>query len=73
MTSVKGNDASVVFVSSESKVSDKRREKRNDVKIPVTIADLEGITEIEGTIVELPRTAARSRPTGSPPCRKKCF
>lgn len=64
VTSVKGNDASVVFVSSESKVSDKRREKRNDVKIPVKIADLEGITEIEGTIVDAAKNGCKVKANG---------
>nr|WP_319382938.1 PilZ domain-containing protein [uncultured Roseibium sp.] len=64
VTSVKGNDASVVFVTSESKVSDKRREKRNDVKIPVKIADLEGITEIEGTIVDAAKNGCKVKATG---------
>lgn len=64
VTSVKGNDASVVFVTSESKVSDKRREKRNDVKIPVMIADLEGITEIEGTIVDAAKNGCKVKANG---------
>lgn len=64
VTSVKGNDASVVFVTSESKVSDKRREKRNDVKIPVKIADLEGITEIEGTIVDAAKNGCKVKASG---------
>jgi len=64
VTSVKGNDASLVFVSSESKVSDKRREKRNDVKIPVTIADLEGITEIEGTILDAAKNGCKVKANG---------
>ncbi|WP_422037859.1 PilZ domain-containing protein [Roseibium sp.] len=64
VTSVKGNDASVVFVTSESKVSDKRREKRNDVKIPVKIADLEGITEIEGTIVDAAKNGCKVKANG---------
>lgn len=64
VTSVKGNDASVVFVTSESKVSDKRRERRNDVKIPVKIADLEGITEIEGTIVDAAKNGCKVKANG---------
>ncbi|WP_421983870.1 PilZ domain-containing protein [Roseibium sp.] len=64
VTSVKGNDASVVFVTSESKISDKRREKRNDVKIPVKIADLEGITEIEGTIVDAAKNGCKVKANG---------
>ncbi len=64
VTSVKGNDASVVFVTTESKVSDKRREKRNDVKIPVKIADLEGITEIEGTIVDAAKNGCKVKANG---------
>lgn len=64
VTSVKGNDASVVFVTGESKVSDKRREKWNDVKIPVKIADLEGITEIEGTIVDAAKNGCKVKANG---------
>lgn len=64
VTSVKGNDAAVVFSTSESSVSDKRREKRNDVKIPVTIADLEGITEIEGIIVDAAKNGCRVKAEG---------
>lgn len=64
VTSVKGNDAAVVFSSSESSVSDKRREKRNDVKIPVTIADLEGISEITGVIVDAAKNGCRVKAEG---------
>ena len=64
VTSVKGNDAAVVFVDSESKVCDKRREKRNDVKIPVKIADLEGITEIEATIVDAAKNGCKVKAIG---------
>ncbi|WP_306144587.1 PilZ domain-containing protein [Roseibium sp. MMSF_3412] len=64
VTSVKGNDASVVFVTSESKTSDKRRETRNDVKIPVKIADLEGITELEGTIVDAAKNGCKVKANG---------
>ncbi|GGB36409.1 hypothetical protein GCM10011316_05710 [Roseibium aquae] len=49
---VKGQDASIVFPQDEEKVSDKRRERRNSVSIPVTITDREGITEISGLIVD---------------------
>jgi hypothetical protein len=52
VTSVKGNDAAVVFAKAEKSVADKRREKRNNVSIPVKIADLDGITEITGTIID---------------------
>jgi hypothetical protein len=52
ITSVKGTDAALVFVKAEKAVSDKRREKRNNVSLPVKIADLEGLTEIIGTIVD---------------------
>eukprot|EP00903_Cladosiphon_okamuranus_P001904 g1902.t1 len=59
VTSVKGNDAAVVFAKNEKSVSDKRREKRNNVSIPVKIADLEGITEIEGKIVDAGNNGVR--------------
>lgn len=59
VTSVKGNDAAVVFAKSEKSVSDKRREKRNNVSIPVKIADLDGITEISGTIVDAGKNGCR--------------
>lgn len=64
VTSVKGNDAAVVFSTSESSVTDKRREKRNDVKIPVTIADLEGITEITGIIVDAAKNGCKVKAEG---------
>lgn len=59
VTSVKGNDAAVVFPKSDKIVTDKRREKRNNVSIPVKIADLEGITEISGTIVDAGNNGCR--------------
>lgn len=59
ITAVKGNDASVVFAKNEKSVSDKRREKRNNVSIPVKITDLEGITEINGTIVDAGNNGCR--------------
>ncbi|MEE4011867.1 PilZ domain-containing protein [Roseibium sp. FZY0029] len=59
VTSVKGNDAAVVFSKSEKTVSDKRREKRNNVSIPVKIADFDGITEISGTIVDAGKNGCR--------------
>lgn len=59
VTSVKGSDAALVFAKSEKSVSDKRREKRNNVSIPVKIADLEGITEIEGRIVDAGNNGVR--------------
>jgi len=59
VTSVKGNDAAVVFAKAEKSVSDKRREKRNNVSIPVKIGDLEGITEIEGRIVDAGNNGVR--------------
>ncbi|WP_298983984.1 PilZ domain-containing protein [uncultured Roseibium sp.] len=64
VTSVKGNDAAVVFAKQEKIGSDKRREKRNDVKIPVKIADLDGITEIEGTIVDAGKNGCRVKAKG---------
>ncbi|MCV0425085.1 MAG: PilZ domain-containing protein [Roseibium sp.] len=64
VTSVKGNDAAVVFVRNETAVTDKRRETRNSVKIPVKIADLEGITEISGTIVDAGNNGCRVKAQG---------
>jgi len=58
-TSVKGSEAAVVFAKNEKAVSDKRREKRNNVSIPVKIADLEGITEIQGKIVDAGNNGVR--------------
>ncbi|MBN9671474.1 PilZ domain-containing protein [Roseibium aggregatum] len=59
VTSVKGNNAAVVFSKSEKTVSDKRREKRNNVSIQVKVADLEGITEITGTIIDAGNNGCR--------------
>ncbi|WP_157139692.1 PilZ domain-containing protein [Roseibium aggregatum] len=59
VTSVKGSDAAVVFSKNETSVSDKRREKRNNVSIPVKIADFDGITEISGTIVDAGKNGCR--------------
>mgnify|MGYP000421629790 CR=1 FL=1 len=59
VTSVKGVDAAVVFAKNEKSVSDKRREKRNSVSIPVKIADFDGITEISGTIVDAGKNGVR--------------
>lgn len=59
VTSVKDSNAAVVFAKNEKSVSDKRREKRNNVSIPVKIADLEGITEIEGKIVDAGNNGVR--------------
>ena len=64
VTSVKGNDAAVVFMKNEASVTDKRRETRNTVKIPVKIADLEGITEISGTIVDAGNNGCRVKAQG---------
>lgn len=59
VTSVKKDFAVVVFTKSETAVTDKRREKRNNVNITVKIADLEGITEITGTIVDAGNNGCR--------------
>ncbi|MHA7777603.1 PilZ domain-containing protein [Roseibium sp. M-1] len=59
VTSVKGNDAAVVFAKNERSVSDKRREKRNNVSISVKIADMDGITEITGVIVDAGKNGVR--------------
>jgi len=59
VTSVKGKDAAVVFAKHEASVTNKRREKRNNVSISVKIADLDGITEITGTIVDAGKNGCR--------------
>ncbi|PVB61763.1 PilZ domain-containing protein [Labrenzia sp. 011] len=59
VTSIRGNDAAVVFAKNDKMVTDKRREKRNNVSIPVKIADLEGITEISGVIVDAGKNGCR--------------
>ncbi|MEP3046072.1 MAG: PilZ domain-containing protein [Roseibium sp.] len=59
VTSVKGNEAAVIFTKNEQAVSNKRREKRNSVSIPVKIADLDGITEITGTVVDAGKNGCR--------------
>jgi hypothetical protein len=64
VTSVKGTDAAVVFVKAEKTVSDKRREKRNNVSLPVKIADLEGLTEIVGKIVDAGNNGCQIRAEG---------
>jgi hypothetical protein len=64
ITSVKGEDAAVVFCKNDTPVSDKRREKRNDVSFAVKIADLDGITEITGTIVDAAKNGCRVEAKG---------
>ncbi|WP_299817208.1 PilZ domain-containing protein [uncultured Roseibium sp.] len=59
VTSIRGNDAAVLFPKTEKIVTDKRREKRNNVNIPVKVADLEGITEISGLIVDAGKNGCR--------------
>lgn len=59
ITARKANDASVIFTKSTESVADKRREKRNDVSIPVKISDFDGITEIEGTVVDAGNNGCR--------------
>ncbi|MEM5581967.1 MULTISPECIES: PilZ domain-containing protein [unclassified Roseibium] len=59
VTSAKKDFAVVVFAKSEQTVSDKRREKRNNVNIAAKLSDLEGITEITGTIVDAGNNGCR--------------
>ncbi|TYC48666.1 PilZ domain-containing protein [Rhodobacterales bacterium] len=60
VTSVKGEDAAVLFSKHEEKtLTDKRREKRNNVSIAVKISDLDGITEISGMIVDAGNNGCR--------------
>ena len=59
VTSVKGNEAAVLFPKSDAKIQEQRRERRNKVSIPVKIADKEGITEINGTIVDAGQNGCR--------------
>ncbi|MBO6510363.1 MAG: PilZ domain-containing protein [Roseibium sp.] len=64
ITSVKGENAAVVFLKAEASVADKRREKRNDVSLPVKISDLEGLTEITGKIVDAGKNGCRIKAEG---------
>jgi hypothetical protein len=59
ITSRKANDAALVFAKTSEGFADKRREKRNTVNIPVKISDFDGITEIEGTIVDAGNNGCR--------------
>lgn len=59
ITSRKDNQATVLFIKSEGGFADKRRERRNDVSIPVKISDFDGITEIAGTIVDAGNNGCR--------------
>lgn len=52
VTAVRGKVAAAVFLRTDNKVVDKRRERRNPVSIPVKLADRGGITEIRGRIVD---------------------
>ncbi|MBD1546648.1 PilZ domain-containing protein [Roseibium aggregatum] len=52
VTSVKGNDAAILFPKGDSMGHEQRRESRHKVSIPVTISDKEDIMEIPGTIVD---------------------
>ncbi|MTI45332.1 PilZ domain-containing protein [Roseibium hamelinense] len=56
---VKGETGAVVFPKNEQSVIDKRRERRNNVSIPVKITDKEGITEVSGTIVDAGQNGCR--------------
>lgn len=64
VTSVKDDYAAVVFAKNEHGVTNKRREKRNNVSIPVKVADLEGITEITGQIVDAGKNGCRIMASG---------
>ncbi|QDG76741.1 PilZ domain-containing protein [Labrenzia sp. PHM005] len=59
ITSRKSDDAAVIFSKNSEKFADKRREKRNTVSIPVKISDFDGITEIDGTIVDAGKNGCR--------------
>ncbi|WP_153768345.1 PilZ domain-containing protein [Labrenzia sp. CE80] len=59
VTAVKGDVASVIFPKQETVVQDKRRERRNQVSIPVTISDRGGVTEISGVIVDAGQNGCR--------------
>jgi len=59
VTAVKGTEATVIFAKNEKTASNKRREKRNNVNIAVKIADLDGITEITGKIVDAGNNGVR--------------
>lgn len=64
VTSVKGNEAAVVFSTAETSFSDKRREKRNDVKISAKITDLEGLTELSVVIVDAANNGCKIKGEG---------
>ncbi len=64
VTSVKNGAAAAVFTKAVKSVSDQRREKRADVNLPVTIGDMEGLTEISGTIVDAGRNGCRVKANG---------
>lgn len=64
VTSVKGNDAAVLAAKEEQTITNKRREKRNSVNIPVKIADLDGITEITGKIIDAGNNGCRVEAKG---------
>ncbi len=65
VTGVKGNVASVIFPKQpETNVQDKRRERRNQVKIPVKISDRDGVTEIDGLIIDAGQNGCRVRAEG---------
>lgn len=50
--SIKGLDATAVFPKTQSAFSDKRREKRNNVSMPVKIESLDGTLSMDGRIVD---------------------
>ncbi|WP_417670766.1 PilZ domain-containing protein [Roseibium sp.] len=64
VTGVKGNVASVIFPKHEEQVHDKRRERRNQVDIPVKISDREGVTELTVTIVDAGKNGCRVKGKG---------
>lgn len=59
VTSIKGRNAAVVFAKSEIAAVNKRAEGRKDISLPVKIADLDGLIEISGTIVDAGNNGCR--------------
>lgn len=64
VTAVKGAHASVVFLKNDKSVVDKRRERRSNVSIPVTLKDKDGTTMVSGLIVDAGANGCRVSATG---------
>lgn len=64
ITGVRGDVVSVIFPKQEEQVHDKRRERRNQVEIPVKISDREGVTELTVVIVDAGKNGCRVKGKG---------